>query len=447
MAPGNPMPYHILQLLLAIANGLLVFAFLRRYMNEAVALAVSLAYLAHPLNAEIVVYIADLQDTLYTFFGLLALNFIANSKGFGWKRAAGFSALLLCSFLSKETGILYFVTAIVFAAVFRRDLWKRVAAASCTSLAIYLYLRIFVAHLTALTYSQNQIGRASFETRLLTAPAVLASYLWKFIFPRDITGTQDWVINEITWQSFWLPLIFALAVLVASIWYAWRYWKNGRGDLRFAFFTFWVFMGMGFHSHIIVSLDGTVADRWFYFSSIGLFAMIGLVLDRVAAVSSTRWARPLAYGCLALIAALGVRSSIRGVDWYDNYTVCLHDLQIFPDSYDMHNNLGVEYFRRGKIPEAKAEFEKSVALAPGWDINWNNLGAAYNRQGDVKKAQESYLKAMEHGTYYMAYENYAATLVAQGRYDEAKRFIAERALPMFPASRELLGLERLLNSK
>jgi tetratricopeptide (TPR) repeat protein len=266
---------------------------------------------------------------------------------------------------------------------------------------------------------------------------VLGSYLWKFIFPRDITATQDWVISQATWPDFWMPLICVSAILILSIWYALRYARENSGSLKFAFFTFWVFMGMGFHSHIFISLDGTTADRWFYYSSIGLCAMIGLFIDRGLL---QRFPRAIIGGALAIVVALGVRSSVRSLDWYDNYTICLHDLQIFADSYDWHNNLGVELFRRGRIDEAKVEFERSVTLAPAWDINWNNLGAAYSRQGNVHKAEESYLKSMEHGTYYMAYENYAAVLVAEGRVDEARHFIAEKALPMFPASRTLKSL-------
>jgi Flp pilus assembly protein TadD len=113
----------------------------------------------------------------------------------------------------------------------------------------------------------------------------------------------------------------------------------------------------------------------------------------------------------------------------------------------MHNNLGVEYYRRGNVEEARKEFRKSTELAPMWDINWNNLGATYNYAGDLKTAEECYLRAMQHGTYFMAYENYAAVLVRQGRIVEAKKFISERALPMFPASQELLSLAREIQDK
>jgi protein O-mannosyl-transferase len=434
MDPGNSLPYHFFQLIMMIANALLVWGLLKRHMSELAALLMAILFLVHPINTEVVAYIADLQDVLYTFFGLLALNFLADTVKFSWPRKLAFTVLLLCSVLSKESGVLYFVTACVYAGVFKREHLRAVLVIAVLTLAFYFWLRIDIAHLTALTYSQNRIGRAPFDVRLLTAPLVLWSYLWKFVFPRDLTATQDWVVTDPSLLDFWLPLAGCVVVLAASVWYAIRYWRTYANNLKFAFFVFWVFMGMGFHSHIAVSLDGTVADRWFYFSSVGLVAMLGLLFDQLAL---TKFPRAGMTVCLAAILALSVRSSIRSLDWHDNYTLCLHDLQIFPDSYDMHNNLGVELFRKGKVAEAKKEFERSVELAPGWDINWNNLGAAFNALGDSQQAEKSYLTSMEHGTYYMAYENYASVLLVQGRIPEAKKFISEKALPLFPASRSL----------
>jgi len=435
-SPDSPLIYHLFQLLIAIANAFLLWRLLRRHMDEKLALLMALIFLAHPLNAEVVVYIADLQDVLYMFFGLAALNYLADGRWWAM------TLLLGASLLSKESGVLYLVTAVVYAAVFKREVWKRVAGISGGVMAIYAFLRFGVAHLTTLTHSQNQIGRADLDVRLLTAPKALASYLIKFVFPRDITATQDWVVATASWSDFWMPLILALSVLVISVWYAVRYWRQTGGSLTFAFFVFWVFMGMGFHSHILISLDGTVADRWFYFSSVGLIAILGLFIERSAWLDFPKMVTAI---FIFWIVGLSARSYIRSLDWYDNFTLCYHDLQIFPDSYDMHNNLGVEYFRRGQVEDAEKEFRRSVDLAPGWDINWNNLGATYNRLGDTQKAEASYLKSMEHGTYYMAYENYATILVQEGRVEEAKTFIREKALPMFPASKTLQTLWNLLN--
>lgn len=439
LSPDNPTPYHVFQLLLAIANAWLAFLFLRRHLIPTVAGLMSLLFLVHPINTEIVTYIADLQDVLYTFFGLLALNYVAGVESLArYTALVKFSMLIFLALLSKESGVLYAVLCPVYVAIFRRDLLWRVLGAVLFALGLYLVLRVGVANLTTLTYPQNQIGRADLGVRLLTAPLVLGSYLWKFVFPRDITATQDWVIAHPTLENFWLPLIADFAILALAVYYACRQWASSR---RFAFFTFWVFMGMGFHSHIVVSLDGTVADRWFYFSSLGLLAMLGVLLEDFAfpKLANVATAIILLWG-----VGLGIRSSIRGLDWSDNFTLCAHDLQIFPDSYDMHNNLGVEHFRRGRIAEAKVEFERSVQLAPGWDVNWNNLGSVYFRTGDLQKAEQAYMKSMQNGTYYMAFENYAHLLVRLKRYDEAKTFLFQQALPRFPESGPLLEMVRIV---
>lgn len=441
MTPDNPTLFHVFQLLLAVVNAFLAFLFLRRHLTASVAALMSLLFLVHPINSEVVVYIADLQDVLYTFFGLLALNLVAGCSALNLKSSLGLAAFLFLALLSKESGILYVVLSAVYIGVFRREWLKRALWISLGVVAGYLYLRLGVAHLTALTHEQNQIGRASLGVRLLTAPLVLASYLWKFVFPADITATQDWVNTRADFENFWLPLLAVTAVLVASFVYASRQWKISR---RFAFFVFWVFMGMGFHSHILVALDGTVADRWFYFASLGLLGMIGVLIENFS------WPRARALTTAAVLlwaAGLGVRSYLRSLDWYDNFTLCEHDLKIFPNSYDMHNNLGVEHFRRGRIAEAKAEFERSVELAPNWDVNWNNLGSVYFRLGDSKRAEESYIKSMEHGLYYMAYENYASLLAQEGRFSEAKKFINEKALPLFPASESLIQLSKSIENK
>src|SRR5437763_450750 len=87
-------------------------------------------------------YAQVLQDALYTLFGLLALNLLADAEKLNWKKMAGLSALLLLAFLSKESGVLYLVTCLVYAGVFKRRLFSRAFAAGLFSLAVYFYLRV-----------------------------------------------------------------------------------------------------------------------------------------------------------------------------------------------------------------------------------------------------------------------------------------------------------------
>ncbi len=435
LSPEQTLQFHLWQLLLIAANALLIFLLFRKLLSESTAFVCAVIFLVHPLHTETAVYIADLQDVMFSFFGLLALNFLARWKTMGFRQVVVLFLLLTGSLLSKESGILYLATAVAYVALFRRELMKSALAAGGATLAFYLWLRLGVAHLNQLTYAMNKIGAAPLSVRLLTAPLTLALYIGKFIYPANLSSTQDWIVETPSFVEFWFPLALMLGILGAAGSLSWR-----RGS-KFTFFTLWVVMGLGLHSHIVVPLDGTFADRWFYFPCVGLLGLLALAYEE--------WLLPrhrsLAAGVAGvLVVAFALRSFVRAQDWKDQLTLCTHDLQISPDAYDLHNCVGVELFRRGQVREAKAEFERSTELKPQWDVNWNNLGAAYNHLGDIERAKQNYLQAIQNGPYFMAYHNYASLLAAEGHTREARTFIEEKALPRFPASAALIQLYQSL---
>lgn len=436
--PGDAFWFHLFQWTIGFFNALLAYRLFLRFFEPWLALAGAMIFFIHPINSEVIVYIADLQDVLFTFFGLLALDRLSRTLCVSWGQAFMVGGLLLLSLLSKESGALYVMILPLFAVIFRLRGALKIGLSCGVSVCVYLWLRVGVAQLTKLVDTMNQIGRASWGTRLLTAPQAMVSYIWKFFYPVSFSTTQDWVIESPTWNSFWLPLLGLAAILALSLVFARRQWQNS-GSKDFLFFMIWTVLGFGFHSHIIAPLDGTVADRWFYFTSLGGLGMLGVVVRH--------WKVPARHGCILtamIVLTLSVRSRSRSLDWEDNFTICSHDLKVSPNSYDLHNNLGVELFRRGQIKEAQAEFIRSTELAPYWDINWNNLGAAYSRLGDLTRAEEYYLRSINNGRYFIAYENYASLLITQGRLNEAKQFLDEKALPTFPGSQRLLELRTRL---
>jgi Tfp pilus assembly protein PilF len=58
-------------------------------------------------------------------------------------------------------------------------------------------------------------------------------------------------------------------------------------------------------------------------------------------------------------------------------------------------------------------------------------------QGQYNKAAQAYLKAIEKGSYYLGYVNYAGLLVKQNKLEKAKDFLENRALPRFPYNENL----------
>jgi tetratricopeptide (TPR) repeat protein len=66
-----------------------------------------------------------------------------------------------------------------------------------------------------------------------------------------------------------------------------------------------------------------------------------------------------------------------------------------PLSAEEHNDLGVAYFGRGDHGRAAREFERAVALRPGWGRALVNLGDARLAAGQVALAIEAYERAVE----------------------------------------------------
>ena len=73
-----------------------------------------------------------------------------------------------------------------------------------------------------------------------------------------------------------------------------------------------------------------------------------------------------------------------------------HDIRYTKgDNANLENNYGVELFRAGNIAEAKAHFERSVALMDDWSVSQNNLGAVYEKEGDLEKAKAYYQRSAD----------------------------------------------------
>jgi tetratricopeptide (TPR) repeat protein len=96
-----------------------------------------------------------------------------------------------------------------------------------------------------------------------------------------------------------------------------------------------------------------------------------------------------------------------------------------------HNNLGVLYFREGKLYEAANEFEWARKLLPGHPDPRLSLALVLERAGHTAEAFAAYDGALEVAPEYVpALQAYARLAVREGRHDgraaEALRTVALR---------------------
>lgn len=439
ITPGDALSFHVFQFLLHVANAFLIYRLFRHVFSlnngnhgshkdnginvarTTLAFVLGLIFVVHPINVSSVVYIANLQENLFSFFGLAALNLLATTGTLNTRMIVAVGSLFLLSLLSKESGILYLVVSIPYCLIFIPSKVKQLIKIQIVTIATYLFLRLGLAHLTVVSFNTSKMHRADLATRLMTMPKILWHYVETFFFPKDLTVTQDWVVTEFSLGEFWFPLVcmtlFSSIIIILN---------QKRPSKVLLFFTIWAIIGLGMHSQL-VPLDGTVSDRWFYFPIVGF---LGILSTLVPSHFGKTASAAILVACL--IPTLGARSLLRTLNWSDGLTLYQHDLRLMPDSYYLNNNVGVELFRRNRIPESRPYFEKSTELFPAWTVNWNNLGAVYESSNDLPAAETCFHRSIQNGVYHLAFENYARVLFKQAKYSELRVFLTQVGLKILP---------------
>ncbi|PJC68644.1 hypothetical protein CO015_03275 [candidate division WWE3 bacterium CG_4_8_14_3_um_filter_42_11] len=446
--------FHLFQVGIHILNSVLVFWLFRSFLvylersknsklktsapadppssrwNDWLAFSLALLFLVHPIQVEAVVYVSALQDVLFFCFGMLSLRAIAKNQN-NLRLFLLPAILFLLSLFSKETAAVLILLTLVFVLLFKKGKLLFSALAAGGAVLIYAFLRFVVAKVFFFHQDFSPIMQAPLPQRLLSIPKIIFVYLKTFFFPDRLAIAQHWVVVNPNFPDFFGPLafdfLFFAVLVVCGIW---LYQHSLKAFKTYLFFFLWFVFGLVLHLQLF-PLDLTLAERWFYLPLVGLLGMLGIV------VYSLKCKKVLVLLLLACALPLATRAISRTTDWKNGLTLFSRDIAISHDVFDLENNYGVELFRAGQYDEAKAHFEKSTAVAPNWWTNWNNLGASLEREGNLISAAQDYQKAIANGDYYLAYENYAGILAKQEKYEEAKEFLENKALPKFPLNYNL----------
>lgn len=421
--------FHIFQLIIHLANIILLYKLFKYFFNKHLSFCLALVFLVHPMNVETVVYVSNLQDVLFFFFGMLSLHQILK-KTITVKTLFLFSIFLLFSFLSKESAILFLLISTFYIYLFNKKYFFSLLKASSITFFIYLILRVFIAKISNSMNQDLPMQHALLIERLISIPAMIFYYIKTFVFPKDLATLQLWVVKTVNFSGFYFPLILEIlffSIIIRFGFYLKKYSKNFKVLL---FFLSWFLFGLGIHLNIF-PLDATVADRWFYFPMVGLLGIIGLVVENFVLVNK-KFSKAFAFLFVIIVVVFIGRSFIRTRDWKDNLTLKQHDIKI-SDNFIMEQNLGIELLRVKKYDEAEMHIRQAKELNPNLSI-FNSLGNIYAAKGDFKKAKEYYSNALIfQKDQYTAYQNMAALLFLKENPADAKKF-TEEALVKFPKS-------------
>src|SRR5262245_16278267 len=379
--------------LIHAANTLLVFWFLLRTTHARWSSALVAALFAlHPLHVESVAWAAERKDTLSTFFGLVSLIAYARyAEAPSIRRYAWVAIMLALGLLAKPMLVTWpFVMLLLdYWPLGRFDLTSRreVVTKLWPLLREKMPLLALVAASAVVTFLAQSHGggvrtftEAAVTLRLSNALVSYAKYLLLAFWPNDLAVFYPWPEAGIpAWQ-----IIGAALLLIAIT--AFCFFER---KIRPYLIVGWLwFMGTLVPVIGLVQVGKqTMADRYFYIPSIGLFIAIVFGL---ADIAERRRIAPWIGAAIANVVLL-VLASLTNAQiyrWTDSVTLLKHALTVAPPSAAMESALGFALHRSGQLDEAAVHFEKTLQIRPDDQVSQLYLGLCRFYQGRVPEAIE-----------------------------------------------------------
>ncbi|MEY2542327.1 MAG: protein O-mannosyl-transferase [Verrucomicrobiota bacterium] len=402
----RPGPYHLTSILwhalAAVALFLLAEEMLADFAIEPrrarlISFLSALAWAVHPVNSAGVVYVSGRADPLAAAFGFLGFYFVIRSL-----RAAGKNKLLLflaaagvflLSALSKETGLIFPLLALVFLALRKNwsDVWKMTAVAALVSVT-YFSLRLAAEHNPPPVLSSP----APLSVKPIVLSRAVAEYAGLILLPlnlhmdRDVeshpTGLSETSITASSWRE--LQTLLGILLIGALIYWVVRAYQ--RNFAAFVCLTLFLLTYLPISG--LVALNATVAEHWLYLPSAFLFLAAALEIAMLLQ-AGRRWARSTTTIGISVLfglwlAFLGVRTFLRTFDWKDEHTFFERTIAHGGDSARMLINLGGLELTEGKLEDAAVHLHAALQKKPDQPFAIINLAAVALKENDLKLAHE-----------------------------------------------------------
>jgi len=382
----SPTGYHFVNILLHIANALILWSLLARLRVPGAWLA-SAIFALHPVQVESVAWITERKNVLMGFFFLLTIRawveFVDKQTKHRWFFYVLALLLYALALFSKTT-------ACTLPAALLLILWlqrRRINQRQLVQLVPFVVLALGMGLLTVWweRYHQGTHGplfAISPPERLLIASRAIWFYLGKLLWPSNLTFIYPrWIVSPTHLLEYaWLA---ALGGLCAAITFARRY--VGRSlEVAALFFVATLSPVLGFI--MLYTFRYTfVADHYQYLASIGPIALASAGITTLAA--SFKESRHFIFGAaVCIVAALAVFTWRQSGMYADIEALWRTTIARNPGCWMAHNNLGIVLSQKGEIDEAIAHYRKTLEMSPDFAEADYNLGNALLQKGEIDAA-------------------------------------------------------------
>ena len=491
----NPAGHHLTNVLFHIANTLLLFLLLRRLTGSFWrSAAVAALFAWHPQHVESVAWASERKDVLSTFFFLLTIWAYARytEQAVISHPESASTHPVPASRLAPHASRYYFLALFLFVLalmskpmvvtlpfvlllldywplhrlrlpVFQRSRFKvqdaklDVPPATVSdpqpvplwSLArekLPFFALAFAASLVTFLVQQkggavSSLDLLPWHARIANAMVVYVRYLSQNLWPAQLAALYPYS------RHLSSGAVIASGLLLAGL-SAWFLLSARRRPFLIVGWLW--FLGVLVPTIGLVQVGSqSMADRYMYIPSIGLFLLIMWGADALLdSWPHKRWLLAAA-GTLGFAGCLACTSSLLK-SWQDSEHLFRRAIAVTSDNYIAYDGLGNALAATGKYKEALACYVEAVRLKPNYAEAHYDLGSIMLKQGRLDEAIEHLTIAVKHDPAFAhAHINLGKALIEQGKLPEAAVHLAEavRLTPDDAEARYNLGTLLFMQGK
>lgn len=257
---------HFLNIIIQLLNCFLIYKIMVRLnVQKRMAIILSMVFLIHPLNTEVIMWIAEFRGLLCGFFGLLAVYCVINND-FSKKSLWWFTILTLLAILSKPNGVVLFALLVCWL-FYKNELQKNKLWFVLSSLILSLPVLY-----TKLIQSGDDI---EYHTSLLERMKIifesLSFYITKIVYPADIH--HIYAIKPIDIHNYFPSMNFIILILILL---AGFFYRKKQTILTLIPLIILLSVNLGIVDFVFQNFS-IVANRYSYFALIYAVVLFGVL--------------------------------------------------------------------------------------------------------------------------------------------------------------------------
>lgn len=400
---SQPWFFHLVNLFYFLAIVSLIFILGKILTGNFIfALVSALVFLIHPINSEVVNWIAAVPELTFALFTLLAVIFYIKhrqEKKATLKKFLPSAAFYFLAVMSKEPAIfLPFVFLLIDWKMFRvkpeaflqwQEIRKYLILAGL--LAVYLLMRFAVLG-SLIPHGKSPYENFSPAERIYSFFTLFGDYAKKLFYPNPLL-----FFYRFERQSDFFTLQFFIAIAIAAVFATLVYFalKKNKNVLFIA--LAWIFW---FILPVLIFIDAAgesvLSERYLFIPGIGFAFAVGYFFNQIwQKGQNARTALCLFFGLLAIISLAIIYDRNQG--WKNNEIFYRETLSKNPDATPIRFDYAVMLrTQKGDFEAAKVQFDEIVKRNPNWldmPMVLLHLGDYYQEKGDEQKAIEYWRKS------------------------------------------------------